>query len=588
MVGSGYYVDANGQDNIVLAFTDRISIYNTETEADPISYYYPVESGYVRGIAAGGTIDIVQALGSLYIFRGQETNSRRGTDGTSTTGALSLTHASVAAGATTTVTATWINGQYDSSYLVGDEITIFNVTDAQHAMFNNTYVITQITGSTSIQFAFKNTTTSTITTSGQPYYACVVKVKPPLIWNGSSVNLTVAAQTSIYNNIQTQTGYTTVNGSIPPSDFALYFQNRLVCKTSKTNISASDILSENFDFVNNVFTINQGGNDSIVGVLPWIENQFLVFMLKSIYVAYIDPRFDPTVPDQSQVTIVTTQVGCLARRSIVSAGQFVYFLSGKGVHMITPALDLKLIGNTLPLSEPIDNFFEDVNFAAINKSVSSYYDNRFFIAMPTDGSTRPNKTLVYNTLNQAWETIDTYPTGLYSDGLVVCQYNQKRRLFILTNFSGTDQYGGIFLTEEYDGGDEFSSVVGTPVLPFIIPTTISSSNLSLVPIDARLRSRQYTFDNLHEKRFLRAEVQFNNSAGDMIRLYVRTHDPDIAEVIMAYEFAGSDATDSTLRPRIALRGSCMDMETQFITGRPALKSASIFAITASRNMVSEE
>jgi len=587
MVGSGYYVDANGQDNIVLVFTDGISVYNTETNVTPIFHSFPVEGSYTRGIAAGGEVDVVQALDKLYIFRGKETNTRYGTGGASTTCALSLTHASVAAGATVTVTATWVNG-YSTTYSVGDEITIFNITDSQHVSFNNTFSVTSVTGAASFQYSYTNNTGSTISTAGQPYYACVVKVKPPLIWDGGVGALTVAKQTSINNNIQTQAGYTPEFGSIPPSDFGFYFQNRLVCNISKTEIVVGDILSENFDFTLNNFIINQGGNDRIVGVLPWIENQFLVFMSKSIYIAYVDPRFDPAAPDQSQITVVTTQVGCLARRSIVSAGQFVYFLSGKGVHMITPALDLKLIGNTLPLSEPIDNFFDSVNFSAIGKSVSSYYDNRFYIAIPTGSSTRPDKTLVYNTLNQAWETIDTYPTGLYSDGLVVCQYSQRRRLFILTNFSGSLQFGGIFLTDESEVGDEFSSQTGTPIIPFTLPATITSGQPRTEPVDARLRSRQYTFNNVSEKRFLRAEVQFNNSAGDLIRLYARTHDPDIAETFMEYRFNGSDTTDSTLRPRIALRGACIDMETQFITGRPALKTAVLYAIAANRNMVSEE
>lgn len=583
MVGSVYYVDANGQDNIVLVFTDSITVFNTETNAIVANCNFPPS----RGIEAGGVVDVVQALSNLYIFRGKESEPRYGTGGTSTTCALNLNHASVTAGNSTTVTATWVNG-FNHAYSIGDEVTLFNIDGVVSKAFNNTYVITQVTGTTSFQFEFANTTESTIPPPSPQYYACVVKVKPPLIWNGIAPDLTVAPQTSINNNIQTQSGYTPQFGSIPPSDFAFYFQNRLVCNLSKTAIVAGDILSENFDFTVNNFNINQGGNDSIVGVLPWIENQFLVFMSRSIYIAFIDPRFDPSIPDQSQITVVTTQVGCLARHSIVSAGQFVYFLSGKGVHMITPALDLKLIGNTLPLSEPIDNFFDNVNFSAINKSVSSYYDNRFYIAIPTGSSTRPDKTLVYNTLNQAWETIDTYPTGLYADGMIICQYAQRRRLFILTNFSGSLQFGGIFLTEETEGGDQFSSLSGTPVLNFILPATLSSGDPQLVPIDARLRSREYTFGGVNEKRFLRAEYQFNNSAGDFVRLYARAHDPDIAETIMEYQFNGSDTTDSTLRPRIALRGSCIDIEVRFITGRPALKTAVVYAITANRNMISEE
>jgi hypothetical protein len=591
MVGSGTFTDANGQDNIVLVYKDGIQLYNTETTQTGSKILFPTG----RGITEGGVVDVVQALDKLYIFRGQETEKRYGTGGTSTTAALDITHAAVAAGNSVTVTATWINS-LSTTYLVGDEVTIFNITDTQHGSFNNSYLVTSVNG-TSFTFVYTNNTGVNINAANH-VYACVVKVKPPLIWNGAST-ISVAPQTSIIDNAQG----TQASGSIPPSDFGFYFQNRLVCKVSDDRLVVSDIFSELFDFQINNFKINQGGNDAIVGVLPWIENQFLVFMKRSIWIAYVETTSYGSTGEaspgaNSSVTIVTTQVGCLSRRSIVAAGQFVFFLSGKGVHVLTPQLDLKLLGNTMPLSEPIDNFFDNVNYAAASKTVASYYDNRFFIALPTGSETRPNAVLVYNTLNQNWESIDTYPvtsTGsLYIDGYAVCQYGNQRRQFILTNFWGPTKFGGIFLTEEFPNtqfpiyGDQFNTSTGTPALPFFLPATLNSGAPYLFPIDARIRSREYTFDNTNQKRFSRGEYQFNNSPGDIVWIVARTHDPDIQETVMKYAFSGSNTGDSTLRPRIALRGACMDMEVQFKSGRPALKSGTIYAIVANRNMVSNE
>lgn len=593
MVGSGTYVDTNGQDNIVLVFTDRLYLYNTETQTLSSAKMFPSQSisgtTYYRGIADGGVCDVVQALDKLYIFRGQEENTRCGTGGTSTTAALDLVYPSANIGQIITITATWINSYASShpTYSVGDEITIFNVTDAQHAFMNDSYVVASVNGSS---FTF-NLVSKLNSNASQHVYSCVVKVKPPLVWDESTATLLFVPQTSIWGNVQTQTGYTTADGSLPPSDFGFYFQNRIVCKFRDTQLAVSDILSPTVDFQLNNFIINQGGNDSIVGVLPWIENQFLVFMQKSIYVAFVETTsyvVGDAPGSNSNITVVTTQVGCLARKSICSAGQFVFFLSGKGVHVITPQLDLKLVGNTLPLSEPIDDFFDDMNYAAANKAVSSYYDNRFFMALPINGATRPNAIIVYNTLNQNWECIDTYPTGLYVDDCATCQYSQKRRQFILTRFSGTGNYGGIFLTEEYEGGDQFTSQNGSPVLPFYLPAQILSSGPRLEHIDARIRSREYTFDNVKEKRFLKGEYQFNNSAGDFININVRTHDPDASETVMSYRFSGSSTVDATLRPRIALRGASTDVEIEFVTGRPALKTAVLYAIVANRSMVSEE
>lgn len=588
MVGSGTYVDTNGQDNIVLVFTDRMYLYDTETQTLSSAKMFPSQvinsTTYYRGIVDGGTVDVVQALNKLYIFRGQETEERQGTGGSSTTAALGLSHDAVANGGSVTVTATWINdyASVHPTYTVGDEVTIFNITDSGHVSFNNTFLVTSVSAG-SFTFVYTNSTGSSIP-SASNIYSCVVRVKPPLVWDEASASITVIPQTSIYGNIQG----TAATGSLPPSDFGLYFQNRIICKFRDTQVAVSDILSDVVDFEINNFIINQGGNDSIVGLLPWIENQFLIFMKKSICVAFIDPHFDPAAPDQSQITVVTTQVGCLARKSIMSAGQFVFFLSGKGVHVITPQLDLKLIGNTLPLSEPIDDFFDNVNYAAASKSVSSYYDNRFFMALPINGSTRPNAIIVYNTLNQQWESVDTYPTGLYIDDYAICQYSQKRRQFILTRFAGTGNYGGIFLTEEYEDGDQFTSQNGSPVLPFYLPAQILSSGPRLEHIDARIRSREYTFESTKEKRFLKGEYQFNNSAGDFININVRTHDPDVYETVMSYCFSGSNTVDATLRPRIALRGASTDVEVEFVAGRPALKTAVLYAIVANRSMISEE
>ena len=594
MVGSGTFTDANGQDNIVLVYKDGIQLYNTETTAVGSKILFPTG----RDIDEGGVVDVVQALDKLYIFRGQETEPRKGTGGTDVLAGCNLTHPAISAGVQGTVTATMANG-YSHNYLVGNEVTIFNIlAPSDHIALNNSYIVTQVTGTTSFQFTVIPVANLSAATTQNPIHACCVRVKPPLIWNGAST-IYVAPQTSIIDNAQG----TQASGSIPPSDFGFYFQNRLVCKVSDDRLVVSDIFSELFDFQINNFKINQGGNDAIVGVLPWIESQFLVFMKRSIWIAYVETTSYGSTGDaspgaNSSVTIVTTQVGCLSRRSIVAAGQFVFFLSGKGVHVLTPQLDLKLLGNTMPLSEPIDNFFDNVNYAAASKTVASYYDNRFFIALPTGSETRPNAVLVYNTLNQNWESIDTYPVttagSLYIDGYAVCQYGNQRRQFILTNFWGLTKFGGIFLTEEYPNtqvsayGDQFNTSLGTPVLPFTLPATLNSNAPYLFPINARIRSRQYTFDNTNQKRFSRGEYQFNNSPGDVVWIVARTHDPDIQETVMKYAFSGSNTGDSTLRPRIALRGACMDMEVQFKTGRPALKSGTIYAIVANRNMVSNE
>jgi hypothetical protein len=336
-------------------------------------------------------------------------------------------------------------------------------------------------------------------------------------------------------------------------------------------------------------------------VLPWVQDQFLVFMTNSIYIVFVETdNFDINSPPgiNSSTTVVTTEIGCLARRSIVAAGQFVFFLSANGVHMLTPQLDLKLLGNTLPLSEPIADFFETVNYDSVKGSVATYFNNRFYIAMPTivDGiaSIRNNRILVYNTLNQAWESIDYYPDGLFTDNFVLSAYINQRRIMIVTNYAGATQFGGVFLTEEQPQGDEFNGFDATPVLPFnlfpesdqITESTLIASTQNFVHIQASVRTREYTFGGTSEKRYSRGEFQFNNVSNDFIQVETNTHDPDVSEIVLDYSFSGN--SDGTLRPRIAARGASIDCTISFIIGRPALKSVAVYAIAANRPMISQE
>lgn len=583
MVGSAVWVDSEGRDNFVLIFTGRFYLYRPEQGASPefLSSAYLFPSG--RTIAQGGTVNAIQALNRLYIFRGMETDSRIGTGTSSALSGIHVSHSAIANGSSGTATAVCING-YSHNYAIGDEVTIFNVDSAPHIYLRDSFIVTSVTGTSSFQFTITNN-------SGSNYNAvtnrnaCCVRVKPPLVWDGSTV--TVARQLSIYGAQET-VAPTASLGSLPPADFAFYYQNRIIANISKTNLAVSDILSEDFDFTFNNFVINQGGNDSIVGVLPWIENQFLVFMTKSIYMAYLEPTtyvVGAAPGANSSITVVSTEVGCLSRKSIVSAGQYVFFMSGKGIYLLSPQLDLKLVGNTLPLSEPISDVFDSVNFSAINKCCAAYYSNRFYVALATGTATRNNLVLVYNTLNQAWESKDVYPAGLWLDDLHLAAYKNQRRLYCSTNFTSST-FGGIFLMEELAGGDQFTSLSGVPVLPFVLPAVISTVAPQLEPIDAYVRTREYTFGTMNEKRFSRAELQFNNAANNNVKVFCRTHDPDSEEEVISYQF--SEAPDSTLRPRIASRGASIDAKVQFVIGNPALKSVSVYAILANRNMTTRE
>lgn len=582
MVGSGLYVDGSGRDNIVLVFTDRMYLYKPAQGADPEDLFGEYEFPEGRTIEEGGICDVVTALNKIYIFRGKY-------DKTTFTATESNPDILDNATGTITITTTQPHG-----YATGDEVTIGRTdgSDTAGQAVTGSYVIT-VTGANSFTFEYENNTGVTYATRTTQAGWTARRGKPPLIWQDDLTPMTFAQQKFVIDG----TTVTGVTQSVPCADFGLYFQNRLILKFGDYQMLVSDILSEQCDTTLNNFVINTGGNDSIVGVLPWVQDQFLVFMTNSIYVVYVETdNFTADSPPgaQSSTTVVTTEIGCLARRSIVAAGQFVFFLSANGVHMLTPQLDLKLLGNTLPLSEPIADFFDSVNYNAVQNSVATYYNNRFYIAMPTGTATRNDRILVYNTLNQAWESIDYYPAGLFSDNLILSAYINQRRLMMITNFAGENEFGGVYLTEEQTEGDQFNTSNATPILPFnLFPQSTQQVESTLYPgipnfthIPASVKTREYTFGGTSEKRYSRGEFSFNNVQNDFVQIDTTTYDPDATETVLEYSFSGT--TDGTLRPRIAARGTSIACTISFVIGRPSLKSTAVYAIAASRPMISQE
>ena len=574
MVGSGVWIDSLGRDNIVLVFSGSMYLYRPAQIGYPEDtlgpYLYPTG----RFVTANIVIEPIQALDKIIIFRGQYDD---------TSYSATISNSSISNGSTGTITVTT---SVPHGYATGNEVTVRSTTFRTQSALDGNYVIT-VTGASTFTYQFTNTTGVSFDANSGLTEFTTVRGKPPLIWDSATTQFIAADQR--YVNPSSGTALTGITNSLPPAEFGFYYQNRVVSKYTNHQLVVSDILSFQTDVQFNAFTINQGGNDIIVGCLPWIENKFLVFMRNSIYMAFLDPRLDITAVDASEVTVITTELGCLARKTIVNAGQYVMFLSSKGIYLLTPQLDLKVIGNTMPLSEAISDFFEGLDYSIVSNSVATYYDNRFFIALPINDLANPtarnNRIVIYNNLNKNWESIDTYPAGLNADNLTVASYQFQKRLFILTNFAGALQFGGVFLTEELEDGDFYTNAAAGVTLPFALPVDLNVGS-QLIPINSFVRTREFTMESLSEKRFSRGEFQFNNVQQDAIAITASVHDPDSTQEILGYQFSGN--SDGTLRPRIAMRGSGIDFTIQFSSGRPALKGVTIYGIGANRPMVSQE
>jgi hypothetical protein len=382
----------------------------------------------------------------------------------------------------------------------------------------------------------------------------------------------------------------------------LYYANRLIALgkfhlESNTlrnydTISVSNFLDFNDWDALDAFTINNGSNDQVVGVAPWTLNEFLVFMRNSIfYISVGSNRYvtGEALSNDSYVRTLATDIGCSARKSVVQAAGGVFFLSDNGVYFLQPqpasAESMKLLTMADPISAPIDDVIQRINRNYAHRAVATYWNNRYYLAVPLDSSVDNNAVLVYNFILRQWESVDTYPTGFDVFDFIVAKKDNQRRMYI----ADSDQ--GLFLSEELNW-DEYQNWAagdpnsGKPTLPFYLPATLEALSFPANPINAVLKTRRYSFNSIGDKRFSTAEVEMVADAGSQVQTTAEVFNPDIVSVIDT--FGASNTEDSARRNGIRKIGTGIQLQFNSYNLRPSIRSAYIYATVQKQNNQSKQ
>ena len=262
-----------------------------------------------------------------------------------------------------------------------------------------------------------------------------------------------------------------------------------------------------------------------------------------------------------------------------------FFLSDRGIYQLSHTLDLRLIGDQRPLSEPIADIINRINANYASGACGLFYNNRYYLAVPLDGADSNNAVLVYSLLNQAWESVDTYPVTIRPKNMVQALNGETKRLHAITE----DHY---FLLEEGEI-DRVNDGTGTPVLgtaelgsttPGV--SAVFTLGADEIAVDGQTISRRFAFKTFDEKRFSGLQTDFDLTAGDRVRLTAIVTNPDQeAELI---DFTSTTDEDKTIRTRIARRGYALDIKMESITGRPILRSMAVDATVSGRNLTSSQ
>ena len=366
---------------------------------------------------------------------------------------------------------------------------------------------------------------------------------------------------------------------MPAPPYAVYHQRRLVMPfkfnvtgtdtfTSRgilDEVIASDILdTDTYDQIYAQYRFNAGEADFNVGLHSFSEDNLMVFNRNSIHLIT-----NTTSLQGASTKLLTNEVGCVARQSIIQVGNQVIFLSDNGVYSTQFFDAYNLRGTDTPLSEPINATIQRINKAHWDKSVAVYFDNRYFIAVPLDtfqdGSQNTsgvnNALLVYNFLNKQWESIDQVAdTNFHISNLLVVGEGNARGVYTVNDLGGVQK-----LDERVDGVDRVITQVGG-----------EQKNINT---SGSLTTRQYTLGSLERKNWKQFEIHVESDASERSNFDIsaETENPDFDVPLGTLsDFVGStlaEAEDVSIRGRIGnRRGYGIQFTINNTTGRPKIRA----------------
>lgn len=194
--------------------------------------------------------------------------------------------------------------------------------------------------------------------------------------------------------------------ALAPSGLRLVrqFTNRIFAVGTETNrntLYASDILdAEVWKSTNSIIVGGDDGED-IVAIQPFYDYELLVFKPSKIYLVTADPT--QTTAAGWTVRLLNDRIGCVAGRSVNFVNKDVFFLANDGIRSVARSIadDFYIVGT--PISEPVKNIIARINKNYVTLCNASFYNNRYFLAIPLDTAITPSHILVYNALFNAFE-----------------------------------------------------------------------------------------------------------------------------------------------------------------------------------------
>lgn len=241
--------------------------------------------------------------------------------------------------------------------------------------------------------------------------------------------------------------------------------------------------------------VGAGEGDPITGLVPWTNYNLVVLKRRSIWVVNTDPTLQPA---EFTISPVHKRIGVVAPQTAVQVGSDILVLTDSGVRSITRTIASERqneVGEAL--SEPVKDILDRITTTEMHRCCATYWNHRYMLSLPLDGSTVPNYVLVYNTITDTW-------SGLWTGWKATC-FGVKHSVNAAPRLVIGDGAG--FVREWLDWVRE-SNVTSD--------TFTDSGPSGTFPIASMLKTRAFTFNEpANPKTGYRCEFEFNKSFADV-------------------------------------------------------------------------
>jgi len=348
-------------------------------------------------------------------------------------------------------------------------------------------------------------------------------------------------------------------------------------------ISVSDILdSHTFDQIANQFRITGGTTDYLVGMQGFYDDSLVVLNRNSLHLI---SGTAGSLTD-TKVTQLTTEVGCLARKSVVMKGNAMLFLSDDGVYSVEFLNDYNLRGADEPVSKNIQPYIDRINKNLAPEAVGVLFNNRYYLAVALDtiaganDAIGNNTILIYNFLNKAWESIDTFgASDFVIKNLIIGSAAERNSIYAVTSL------GGVHELEAADSSDDI---------------LLSAGAARNILINSSLTTRGYDMGSLDRKRFTDGQITMQCVGGGLgeYEISFAAEDPDNTQPIGSTTTflggtvlgTGSLPEDETGNIRFRLggiRGYVGSLTLTRTIGSPKVTSIKVTGSVTNRQIISQ-